>query len=1104
MESLSDKNIEFITSAAEIGLWDWEYDTSKVIFSPEWEPISGYTLAELPQELDTWKNMVLPEDMPLVETALNRHFSGEAKDYQVEYRLRRKDGSIIWAQSKGVVTLWHKDGRPKQLVGIIQDVTKLKQTEEQLSQALKEIEDYNRDLSEKIELGVAELAEERLTSESLYNSNPHINIVVNDKLEVLDCNPIALEFFGFADKQDFIDNFLPFIATCIPEYMPDGSKTPSIQDRFIQVMEQGVIEFETLLKIREEEIPFAILMRKIRYKDGFAIAVYQTDLRRLRRAEQNLERQDRLLSSVNKVASLLISADQAGFPSALSDSMSILGQSAGVDRVYLWKNFTEDNELYCTQVFEWSEYAEPQQGNKYTTRIKYSESFPTWYETFMSKQCINGVVKDMCQAERDQLEPQGIVSTLVLPIFIHNELWGFIGFDDCHNERTFSETEENILTSGGLLIAAALLKNEMTERVRDSAAKMEAVIKNYTGIIWSIDKDNIITMFNGLYLKSLSITPGFLEGKNLDVARQKNRHLDIISYAQKTFTEGPQEWVSEVDGKMYRSHTAPICNELGEVTAIVGSTDDMTDTLRLQKELELAVEAAQDASQAKSNFLSNMSHEIRTPMNAIIGMTAIGKASSDIARKDYAFEKIEDASNHLLGIINDILDMSKIEAHKFELSSVGFNFEKLLQKVVNVINFRVDEKKQNFSIALDKSLPQHLVGDDQRLAQVITNLLSNAIKFTPDEGSIRLNAHLVNEEEGLCVLQVDISDTGIGITPEQKERLFSSFEQAESSTSRKYGGTGLGLAISRFIVESMGGSIWFDSEPGVGSTFSFTVALEKGSASAPELLLPGICRKDIRVLVVDDERETLEYFQRIAEQLGFACVVAQGGHEALEILGNDSSFDLYFIDWKMPTMNGIELTREIHSLKRSNSVIIMISAYEWLEVEDEAKEAGVDKFLPKPLFSSTVADCINEITGVPDQVSDKTGETSCFSGYRILLVEDIEINREIVMALLESTGIEIDCAVNGLEAVQMFSEHPDAYDIIFMDIQMPEMDGFEATRRIRSSAFARASTVPIVAMTANVFKEDIEKCLASGMNDHLGKPLDFDELMDVLHTYLNA
>jgi len=509
---------------------------------------------------------------------------------------------------------------------------------------------------------------------------------------------------------------------------------------------------------------------------------------------------------------------------------------------------------------------------------------------------------------------------------------------------------------------------------------------------------------------------------------------------------------------------------------------------------------AESATRAKSSFLANMSHEIRTPLNAIVGMTGIGKTSDDMERMIYCFGKIEDASTHLLGVINDILDVSKIESGKFELSSIEFDFEKMLQRAVDVVNFRVDEKNQHLTVSIDKQIPKHLIGDDQRLTQVITNLLSNAIKFTPTEGSINLCTKVLGKENDIYTIQVSISDTGIGISPEQQKKLFTSFQQAESSTARKFGGTGLGLAISKNIIEMMGGNIWIESEQGKGSTFSFTFQSEP--AEKKKEFMPDW--SNARILVVDDDPIILEFFKEIVEFYNAFCDTAVSGEDALRLMELNGEYDVCFIDYKMPGINGLELIQAMKEKNGEKTYIALITGAERSEIERKALEIGVNKILHKPIFPSNIVDEVNAFIGIEEPEIEEIIEdpVSCFNGYRILLAEDIEINREIVLALLKPTELMIDCAENGVEAVRMFRNAPKLYDMIFMDVQMPEMDGYEATRRIRALGIPEADNIPIIAMTANVYREDVEKCLEVGMDHHIGKPLSFDEIIKILHIYL--
>jgi signal transduction histidine kinase/DNA-binding response OmpR family regulator len=640
---------------------------------------------------------------------------------------------------------------------------------------------------------------------------------------------------------------------------------------------------------------------------------------------------------------------------------------------------------------------------------------------------------------------------------------------------------------------------------REREHYMRLVLENSSEIILLLDKNFRFVYCTKVFLGKIgNLDAKYLAGHTFQEVFGRFAGEEIADALFKTMCEAVHasslaEQTVEV-GRQEDRHTYTVV--FTPMSSARRANEGMMIHLHDVTGIERAREIAEHASTAKSDFLSNMSHEIRTPLNAVIGMTAIAKASPSMERKEYCLDRIEDASRHLLGIINDILDMSKIEANKFVLSPEEFNVEHMLRRVTDVVNFKAAEKEQNLFVHIDRNIPRILVGDDQRLAQIITNLLSNAVKFTPESGSIRVDASLEQDGETDCTLLIRVTDTGIGISGEQQSRIFSSFEQAESGTSRKFGGTGLGLAISKRIVEMMDGRIWVESDTGKGATFAFTVRLAKGTGEQ-RALLEGVDWDTMRVLAVDDDPEVLLYFARLAEQLGFACDTAAGGAEALRMIESNGPYDLNFVDWKMPGMDGVEVARKIKEYGADKSVVIMISAAEWSRIEEDAKQAGVGKFLSKPLFPSDLADCISSCLGRGGLKEERIeAEADCFRDFRILLAEDVEINREIVIGLLEPTSLNIDCAENGRQAFMMYAAEPERYDMIFMDVQMPEMDGYEATRRIRALEHPLAAQVPIVAMTANVFKEDIARCLKAGMDDHAGKPIDLNEVLRMLRRYL--
>ena len=530
---------------------------------------------------------------------------------------------------------------------------------------------------------------------------------------------------------------------------------------------------------------------------------------------------------------------------------------------------------------------------------------------------------------------------------------------------------------------------------------------------------------------------------------------------------------------------------------------DITDLTREK-------ENAQAAAKAKSDFLSRMSHEMRTPMNAIIGMVKIAENTTNIEKLSHCLSTINASSNHLLGIINDVLDMSKIEAGQLTLEHEPLNLEKILIKVCSLVVSQAEQKHQKLTVQLENGLQQDYVGDELRLSQVLANLLSNAVKFTPDGGNIQISIDTQCDEGQYAVLRFSVKDTGIGITEEQIGRLFHSFEQADGSISRRFGGTGLGLAISRSIVEKMDGRIWVESEFGEGSTFSFEVKLEK-ALEQDEKVFGEECRKNAKILIVDEDESDRKRLQDIIVGFGLDVTAVSTKDDTMSLIrqkrAKGDSYDVIFFSLSIPgiVVNDTIFFDEMPELIDMSSVVIMTSFLEWNRIESFANQVGITHFLAKPLFKTVIFDAINSVIAQKVNVLGQPVENNGIpdlANIKVLLAEDIEINREIFKALMEDTKIEIIEAFNGKEAVEIFKENMHEFDLIFMDIQMPEMDGHEATRTIRGLENEWAKNIPILAMTANVFKEDIDACIDSGMNDHLSKPIDEKIIREKLLHYV--
>lgn len=555
---------------------------------------------------------------------------------------------------------------------------------------------------------------------------------------------------------------------------------------------------------------------------------------------------------------------------------------------------------------------------------------------------------------------------------------------------------------------------------------------------------------------------------------------------------------------------------------------------------DAAREQADAANRAKSEFLSNMSHDIRTPMNAIVGMTAIARAHADNpATVSDSLKKIELSAKHLLGLINDVLDMSKIESGRLALNVAPVSLPDIVENIVGIMQPQVHAKRQDFDVVVRGIRCENVLADATRLNQVLLNLLSNAHKFTPVGGRISLIVEQLDDgadagatggaadadgtagapADGAAAGTADgaaagtaagaapapgrvrtrftVRDTGIGMSPAFKEKIFDSFEREDTARVRKIEGTGLGMAITKRIVDEMGGDIAVESEQGVGTTFTVTVDLERAGAQEP-MALPAWS-----LLVVDDDRDLCESAAATLEDLGAHAEWVQSGGEAVELVEGRSrgaeGFRAVLIDWQMTGMDGIACARAIRARVGSSTPILLISAYDWTEIESEARAAGIDGFVAKPLFRSTLYRALSAVADGPSASSEASAPEADLAGRHVLLAEDNELNWEVARELLGALGLELTWAENGREAVDAFaSSEPGTFDAVLMDIRMPEMDGYQATRAIRALPRPDAATVPVIAMTADAFSEDIERARDAGMDAHVAKPIDLRELVRTL------
>ena len=592
---------------------------------------------------------------------------------------------------------------------------------------------------------------------------------------------------------------------------------------------------------------------------------------------------------------------------------------------------------------------------------------------------------------------------------------------------------------------------------------------------------------------------------NETISDYTGRKTYDVEYRLLTKNRG-YRWYRAV-GKPTRRPDGSPKTYIGVFIDITGQKEMMQELARQRESLSVALEEANQANKAKTAFLSNMSHEIRTPMNAIIGLDRIALNDPGIseATREH-LEKIGLSAQHLLNIINDILDMSRIESGRMTVKSEEFSFAKALAQVNTIISGQCRDKGVEYECHVNGTIDDYYIGDEMKLRQVMINILGNAVKFTPPGGSVTFVVETIAKFNGKSTLRFIISDTGIGMSQEFLPKLFDAFSQEDSSSTSRFGSTGLGMAITRSMIELMNGTISVESEKQKGTTFTVTVTLtdcDRRSEGEDENVLHP---HELCVLVIDDDPIACEHAQLVLGQVGVNCEKALSGEEGLQMAkvrhARREPYNLILVDWRMPDMDGVETTRQLREAVGTETPVIILTSYNWDEIAEEAKTAGVDTFVAKPLFAENVLDEFRE--AFKKKGAKPAQETADLRNRRVLLAEDVTVNAEIMIMVLSMREIQVDHAENGRIAVEMFEEHGEGYyDAVLMDMRMPEMDGLEATRRIRAMDRSDAKKIPIIALTANAFDEDVQHSMQAGLNAHLSKPVEPNVLFETLEELLH-
>jgi len=1056
------KEFALATDIAEIGIWNWDLIEDKLSWENIMYEIYGFQNKK-PVSISEWYKYIHPDDLPNLEKSLKYTMDNKTHDY-IEYRIIRYDGSIRYIHAAHG-TFTDKNGNLIRIVGINIDITEKTDAENELRDALIKAEEANKIKT----LTLEKLSEsEELFRTTFENANVGVCLVGTDNL-FISVNSAFCTMLGYTPIEMLRLSFYDIT------YEEDKKYTEETHaDR------KDIIIYEKRYVRKDGEIVWVYVSSSPVYGEAGKIKYYVgyvQDITARKKAEEELQKHREKLEELVAVRTAALKESERKFRAVIdraSDCILIFNTDGKI---------VEINQGTCDKL-----------GYSYNEAVRLNIS------SIDAKNDIN-LIKEQIELAPDKK------ALFIESIYIRKD-------------RSIFPVEINInsfvMNNETFIVGIA---RDITERKKNEKQiqKLSQAVIQSPAMVVIADRQGNIEFVNPSFSR--------ITGYSFDEAITSNTRLLKSGYHSKEFYDGlwntilsGREWTGEFcnkkrNGEWYweQASISPIKNDYDEITHFISVKVDITERKALIKTLEEAKKVAEEATKIKAEFMANMSHEIRTPMNAIIGLTqSVLRTNVSEKQKDY-LEKILRSSQSLLGIINDILDFSKIEAGKLDLEIIEFSFDDVLDHVRDIIVARIQKKKLELLYKIDANVPSYLIGDPLRLGQILINLCSNAVKFT-DSGEVIISAKMLEENEETVKIQFSVKDTGIGIKPEDQEKLFAAFTQSDASITRKFGGTGLGLSITKKLTKLLGGDIRVESTYGKGSTFIFTATFKTSLKNEKKMMVMPIDLRGINVIVCDDNSTSQEILKDRLELFSFNVDVVNNGTELIKMLRSDKgkNTNLIIIDFDLPEQNGIDICKYIirENLIPEAKLILSTSGYGNEEVLNKAEEIGVKAFLEKPMTPSSLYDTVMQAFGFDDRTSSRhkksysvnyySKKLDMIKGANVLLAEDDEINQQVAIELLESIGLNVVVANNGIEVLERLNTS--TFDIILMDLHMPEMDGYTTTVKIRK--IKELDSLPVLAMTADAVTGVKDKCYDAGMQGFLTKPININELFGALIKWI--